>query len=387
MRQAGIALSFVVLAAGGALTASVLAGTPPGVAGSPAESTVTTDTAVTATTETTTTDTTATIAPSSTSATTTGTAPKPRPKSKPKPLPKPKPKPRLPEPVLLPARVSVGGVHVGGLTPATAEAAVRVAFRSPLILRVGPTWLAVSPRRLGAVAYFQGAIARARNARAGSAVPLVVTIRGELVRAYVDSLATRFDRRPVDARLLLRHFEPFVIEERPGLAIDRVRAVTAIVGALRANRRGTLDVPAKTRRPAVTQESFGPFVVILRESKRLRLYRGARLVREFVVATGQSGYATPLGRFRIVVKWRDPWWYPPPSTWARGRKPVPPGPGNPLGTRWMGLSAPYVGIHGTPDAASLGYSASHGCIRMFIPSAEWLFQHVEVGTPVFIVAG
>ena len=51
----------------------------------------------------------------------------------------------------------------------------------------------------------------------------------------------------------------------------------------------------------------------------------------------------------------------------------------------MGISAPYVGIHGTPDAASIGYSASHGCIRMRIPDAEWLFRHVKLGTPVFIV--
>jgi lipoprotein-anchoring transpeptidase ErfK/SrfK len=52
----------------------------------------------------------------------------------------------------------------------------------------------------------------------------------------------------------------------------------------------------------------------------------------------------------------------------------------------MGLSAPGVGIHGTPDAASIGYSASHGCIRMRIPDAETVFAHVDVGTPVFIVA-
>ena len=51
----------------------------------------------------------------------------------------------------------------------------------------------------------------------------------------------------------------------------------------------------------------------------------------------------------------------------------------------MGISAPYVGIHGTPDAASLGYSLSHGCIRMQIPDAEWLFEHVSVGATVFIV--
>jgi lipoprotein-anchoring transpeptidase ErfK/SrfK len=51
----------------------------------------------------------------------------------------------------------------------------------------------------------------------------------------------------------------------------------------------------------------------------------------------------------------------------------------------MGLSAPGVGIHGTPDAASIGYSASHGCIRMRIADAEWLFRHVQLGTTVFIV--
>jgi lipoprotein-anchoring transpeptidase ErfK/SrfK len=51
----------------------------------------------------------------------------------------------------------------------------------------------------------------------------------------------------------------------------------------------------------------------------------------------------------------------------------------------MGTSAAGVGIHGTPDAASIGYSASHGCIRMQIPQAEWLFEHVRIGTPVVIV--
>ena len=61
-------------------------------------------------------------------------------------------------------------------------------------------------------------------------------------------------------------------------------------------------------------------------------------------------------------------------------------PAHPLGTRWMGLSAPGVGIHGTPSDASIGYSVSHGCIRMHIPEAEWLFNHVDIGTTVFIVA-
>jgi L,D-transpeptidase ErfK/SrfK len=64
---------------------------------------------------------------------------------------------------------------------------------------------------------------------------------------------------------------------------------------------------------------------------------------------------------------------------------VPPGPSNPLGTRWMGISSPGVGIHGTDAPASIGYSASHGCVRMQVPDAEWLFDHVDIGTTVHIV--
>jgi lipoprotein-anchoring transpeptidase ErfK/SrfK len=127
-------------------------------------------------------------------------------------------------------------------------------------------------------------------------------------------------------------------------------------------------------------------VIIFRGSNKLALFDGPTHVRTFGIATGSSQYPTPLGSYSIATKQLNPWWIPPPdSDWAKDKKPVPPGPGNPLGTRWMGLTAPLVGIHGTPDAASIGYSASHGCIRMRVPEAEALFSQVNVGTPVLIV--
>ncbi|MGZ4396799.1 MAG: L,D-transpeptidase, partial [Gaiellaceae bacterium] len=163
------------------------------------------------------------------------------------------------------------------------------------------------------------------------------------------------------------------------------QAVTDILSRLRLNERQVVRLQAKELSQKVSRKGFGPLIVIHRGSNLLLLYHGMQLWRRFQVATGQSAYPTPLGSFHVIVMWRNPWWYPPNSPWAQGEKPVPPGPGNPLGTRWMGISAPGVGIHGTPDPASIGYSASHGCIRMRIPEAEWLFQHVKIGTPVFIV--
>jgi lipoprotein-anchoring transpeptidase ErfK/SrfK len=156
---------------------------------------------------------------------------------------------------------------------------------------------------------------------------------------------------------------------------------------LKTNRRTPLELLTQGVPADVTPENYGPVIVVFRESKRLTLFDGPRAVRSFPIATGTSEYPTPLGNYSIATMQRDPWWIPPPdSDWARGKEPVPPGPGNPLGTRWMGTTAPLVGIHGTPDAASIGYSASHGCIRMRVPDAEALFTQVDVGTPVLIVA-
>ena len=164
----------------------------------------------------------------------------------------------------------------------------------------------------------------------------------------------------------------------------RAAAERAIRHALALGAAAPVELPTRTLLPARTRAHFGALIVIYRGANSLRLYDGRTLVRRFGVATGQSVYPTPSGIFEVVDKQLNPWWYPPPSPWARGEKPVPPGPGNPLGTRWMGISSPGVGIHGTPNDASIGYSASHGCIRMHIPDAEWLFQHVDLGTPVLI---
>ena len=293
--------------------------------------------------------------------------------------------PPPPPPVVIAEGVTIGGVRVGGLSPEAALSVVRTAFAAPLVLRFDGRVLRPPPARLGATAYVRGAVNRARAAAPGTAVPLFVRVRVAAVRAYVAKLARRFDRKGVDARLVLRRLRPVIVRERLGRALMRPEATRAIVAALRQNSRLPIRLRARPVRPAVTRASFSAVIVIRRQSNRLYLYRQTRLVRVFGVATGQSSYPTPLGRFSIVVKWRHPWWYPPDSDWARGAQPIPPGPGNPLGTRWMGLSAPGVGIHGTPDAASIGYSVSHGCIRMRIPEAEWLFERVPVGTPVFIV--
>jgi lipoprotein-anchoring transpeptidase ErfK/SrfK len=289
-----------------------------------------------------------------------------------------------PQPVAVPPRVRIANVDVGGLDARSAGAAVQAAFTEPLAIVVDRSRLELDPSKL-ATAYVPGAVARARSARPGTRVNLVVAVRGSAVRRFTAKLAKRFERPAVDATLKLRNGRPSISRDRSGRRLDTQAVTKAIVHALTVSSRATLRFATTPVAPAVTRKGFGPVIVINRSANRLYLYSGMKPWRSFGVATGQSVYPTPRGSFHIAVKWRNPWWYPPAASWAQGLKPVPPGPGNPLGTRWMGLTAPGVGIHGTPDPASIGYSASHGCIRMLIPQAEWLFEHVNVGTPVFII--
>ena len=293
---------------------------------------------------------------------------------------------RAPQAELIAEGVRVGRVEVGGLTPEGAAALVQAEFLEPLRLVFGRRAILVTPQRLGAAARIKLAIDQARRAAPNARLPLFVNLRRGGVARYVEALGRRFDRRGANAELVgLRDNRPWITKEKTGRTLQQRPAVRAIVATLRTHRRSSLRLRATRVVPTVTRARFGPIIVIRRESKVLNLFRGMRLWKRLGVATGQSSYPTPIGRFHVVTMQRHPWWYPPTSDWAKNEKPIPPGPGNPLGTRWMGISAPGVGIHGTPDPASIGYSASHGCVRMRIPEAEWLFSRVRVGTPVFIV--
>jgi lipoprotein-anchoring transpeptidase ErfK/SrfK len=291
-----------------------------------------------------------------------------------------------PVPDVVPPGVTLAGVQIGGLSAEAAAQAVTQAFDQPVSLRFDTTKIAVAPSLLGVSVPVESAVAKALTVPPNTTLALRATVNKQLVKSFIAKIAARFDRKPVAARLLLRNFKPLVTKSVVGRTVDQAAGVRALTDALVHGTRATIVLKAKLTKPEAAPGTVGPVIVIRRGSNKLTLYRGPKFVRAFQVATGQAVYPTPLGKFSIVVMWKNPWWYPPASPWAKGEKPVPPGPGNPLGTRWMGLSAPGVGIHGTPEDGSIGYSLSHGCIRMHIPQAEWLFDHVVVGTPVYIVS-
>lgn len=115
----------------------------------------------------------------------------------------------------------------------------------------------------------------------------------------------------------------------------------------------------------------------------LMVYRveNERVAAWYPISVGMitKRWHTPHGRLSIATLERNPTFY-----WYGGVV-MPPGPNNPLGDRWIGLSEAGYGLHGTNDPTTIGRTVSHGCIRMFPPHVHELFDHVTVGMPVDIV--
>lgn len=116
-------------------------------------------------------------------------------------------------------------------------------------------------------------------------------------------------------------------------------------------------------------------IVVSIPDRKLAVIESGHVVKIFSTAVGAQNTPSPTGTFQIVQRIPDPTWY------TKG-KIVGPGKANPIGTRWIGLSLKGYGIHGTNNPASIGHSASHGCIRLRNRDVEELFTMVAVGDVV-----
>ena len=111
------------------------------------------------------------------------------------------------------------------------------------------------------------------------------------------------------------------------------------------------------------------------------------MVKTFPIGIGVTENTTPLGRFYVKEKRASPTWHIPLSLREKyeGRKSIPPGPENPLGSHWLGLSISGYGIHGTNFPWAVGRLVTHGCIRLYPEDIVSLYPMVPIGTPVEII--
>ena len=138
-----------------------------------------------------------------------------------------------------------------------------------------------------------------------------------------------------------------------------------------------------TNQAAMAQEPLREIIINI-PAFRLYLYENGVPIREYPIGVGNVFQPSIIGETRIINKVVDPTYYPT-RWWERGLEPIPPGPDNPVGTRWLGLGFPSYGIHGTNNPDSIGQAMSSGCIRMYNHDVEELTNLVSIGTPVYLI--
>ena len=153
-----------------------------------------------------------------------------------------------------------------------------------------------------------------------------------------------------------------------------------------------VTLPTRFVLPGAEREGI---VVNIAEYRLYHYYKrdGQLMVSTYPISIGRMDWATPIGRWAVTAKQKDPAWYPPESIRQEhledGRgflaKMVPAGPDNPLGQYALRLSASGYLIHGTNKPVGVGMQVTHGCIRMYPEDIERLFPQIPVKTAVMIM--
>lgn len=108
------------------------------------------------------------------------------------------------------------------------------------------------------------------------------------------------------------------------------------------------------------------------------------------VTTGSEHDPLPLGEWKINGTERYPGYHYNPELFWDAKKgdtatKIQAGPNNPVGVAWVDLSKPHYGLHGTPEPGKIGYTESHGCVRLTNWDALRLADMVKPGTKVFFI--
>ncbi len=134
-------------------------------------------------------------------------------------------------------------------------------------------------------------------------------------------------------------------------------------------------------------------LVILLSETTLLAYKGPLVVACFPCSIAANKNKRPAGELRVKNKVPNPNYTFDPVVLATiaekegltAKMILPPGPNNPVGLAWTGLSLPGYGIHGTPEPADISRTGSSGCFRLANWNAKKILRMVDVGTLVDIV--
>jgi lipoprotein-anchoring transpeptidase ErfK/SrfK len=160
--------------------------------------------------------------------------------------------------------------------------------------------------------------------------------------------------------------------------------------------------PAATAKPAAAapkgatpaqpvDASVGNKIVVSKGQSSLRVVDGEGVTIFYApVTSGSEHDPLPLGIWAVNAVSRNPVFrYNPDLFWdadeAHSKATIPAGPNGPVGVVWIDITKEHYGIHGSPEPGRIGYSQSHGCVRLTNWDALRVADLVKKGTPVHFV--
>jgi lipoprotein-anchoring transpeptidase ErfK/SrfK len=311
--------------------------------------------------------------------------------------------------------VTIGGVEVGGMKRAAAEAKLRRAILDPLnqtvvVDHANQRWKLTAREAKVATnldATVEDALERSREGnivnrtwrgvtgkRLNVDIKPEVTYSDEAIIRLLDRVRKSVNRPSMNATIKFTVNGPKTTPSHEGLAVD--------ASALHQKIKAALVSPQAKRRFSASTDHVKPKVstddlvnqnattlVVNREAFKLTVFKNLKAVKSYSVAIGAIGRDTPEGLYHIQNKAVNPAWTKPYSDWVakdEQGKVVPGGTAeNPLKARWLGIFN-GAGIHGVDPSeyGTIGHAASHGCVRMRIEDVEDLYPRVPVGAPILI---
>jgi len=191
----------------------------------------------------------------------------------------------------------------------------------------------------------------------------------------IEALGERFHASPA----LLKKLNPaakFAAGEQ--IKVPNVSAV-APVGPARGRQSDAAPSPDNPAATTISVRKSSSDLIVTDGTGKILMYAP--------VTTGSEHDPLPIGEWKVTGVQRDPkFHYNPDLFWdaepGHSKASIPAGPNNPVGVVWIDITKEHYGLHGTPEPATVGKTASHGCVRLTNWDAQKLAGLVRPGTKV-----
>ena len=233
--------------------------------------------------------------------------------------------------------------------------------------------------------------------------PLTSEIWGALIATSPDAVIVDYQITEKDVKGPFLKKLPGKMEDMKGLKsldyaspreaiAEKFHMSEALLAALNPGKKfdeagqtiSVANIVARNTKPVVTR------VEVDKTSQTVKAFANSELVAFFPATVGSDEKPTPSGVLKVISIDANPHYrYNPDYKFkevkSRRAFTIKPGPNNPVGTYWIGLSAEGYGIHGTANPSKVSKAESHGCVRLTNWDIDKLAKLLKKGTVVAFI--